>query len=205
MFFYGIPLFVKFAGFVYDLRKSSEPVEVSDNTPPSPPYFELFPAFTNEERIEIGGNSEPGATITMSLNGKDNEVLSNNEGKFSFSLNLVKGENKISAISKDAAGNESQETDIHTINYDNSPPEIEITKPSDGSQFFGSRQRQLVIEGNTEKDARVQINDRLVVVDTNGNFTFLTVLNEGENRFNIKSQDQAGNITETSLTVKYSS
>src|SRR3989344_2679904 len=118
MFFYGIPLFVKLAGFVYDLRKSSEPVEVSDNTPPSPPYFELFPAFTNEERIEIGGNSEPGATITMSLNGKDNEVLSNNEGKFSFSLNLVKGENKISAISKDAAGNESQETDIHTINYD---------------------------------------------------------------------------------------
>ena len=45
---------------------------------------------------------------------------------------LKKGVNTISAIAKDSSGNESQESQVYKVTYDNEPPEIEITSPVKG-------------------------------------------------------------------------
>ncbi|KKQ85773.1 MAG: bacillopeptidase F [Candidatus Woesebacteria bacterium GW2011_GWB1_38_8] len=200
--FFGIPVVVKFTAFIYELKGSSEPIEITDNTPPPPPRFESSDIATNQDSLEIKGRTEAGASIVLTINRKKAEVLADSEGQFSYTLSLEDGENVISATARDNSGNESQKTEI-TIVYDDKPPTIEIINPKEGSEFYGSRQRQIIIDGKTEDGAKLQINNRLVIVDSDGTFSFTTTLTDGENIFNIKADDMAGNSKEEKLTVKY--
>ena len=202
--FYGLPSVARFAAFLSDLRKSSLPVDRNDTTPPAPPRLDRLPEATKEPEIEISGVTEEGATVILTLNGKDEEVVADADGKFRFSYSLRKGENQILAKAKDRAGNESQPTAGTTVVFDNEAPKLDISAPTDGSQFYGDGQRQLAIKGTTEVGITLTINDRIVKVEEDGTFTFATTLADGENSFNLKSADKAGNQTEKALKVNFS-
>lgn len=201
--FLGLPVLAKFAGFLTDLKKSGLPIERNDTTPPAPPRLESLPEYTNEFSVEIKGTTEAGASVILFLNDDEEELVVNKDGEFNFTFKLDKGENTVSVKASDAAGNESQETDVYKIIFDNEPPELEITSPEDGKEFYGSKERQVSINGKTEESASVTINDRIVAVDVSGNFTFVTTLSEGENGFTIKTEDKAGNSNEASLTLRF--
>ena len=203
LIFYGIPALVKISALVLDLKQQSEPITQDDITPPAPPKLFSLPDATNSSSVEIEGSSEAGSTVVFNLNGNITETLTNNEGRFYQTLNLKLGENMLILHAVDMSGNESQKSQTHRIIYDNTPPELEITSPDDGQEFFGSRQRQIQIEGNTDPGSRVTINNRVVIVDENGRFGLTTTLSEGENNFRVKSTDIAGNETEAELTVYY--
>ena len=202
-FFFGLPAIVKFAAFLSDIRQSGEPVIREDTIPPVLPRFNSFPEATNQIKVEISGTTEPGATVILYLNNSEEEILANNEGVFTYAYLLKKGENTISAIAKDSSGNESQESQVYKVTYDNEPPEIEITNPEDGGEYYGSKQRQVVIEGITEENANIKINDRIVVVESDGSFSFATTLSEGENTFTIISEDVAGNSSEETIKLHF--
>jgi uncharacterized protein YfaP (DUF2135 family) len=201
--FFGLPSVAKFASFLTELRKSSLPVDKSDTTPPAPPRIDRLPEATKDAEIIINGATEEGATVILTLNGKDEEIIADAEGKFSFSFPLKKGENEIIAKVKDLAGNESQPTSAVTIVFDNETPKLDISYPSEGAQFYGEKDRQLVIKGTTETGVNLTINDRLVKVEEDGSFTFATSLGEGANSFNFKSTDKAGNQTEKTISVNF--
>lgn len=203
--FLGLPLVARVASFVADFRKSGEPVNISDTTPPAPPRFESLPEVTKEEVLVLKGGTENGATVFVYANSDEKEILADAEGTFNFSFELRKGENKLSAKAKDASGNVGMETQTFVITQDDEPPDLTISAPSDGKEFFGSKERQITIEGETEEGASVTINDRVVVVDSEGQFVFSTTLSDGENIFKIKAKDKAENETETTLTLKFSS
>lgn len=203
LFFYGIPSIAKLTAILMEFRKGSEPPISEDTTPPPPPYFTSIPKATNNPKLEIEGTAEPGVSVIVDVNGEETEVLADNNGSFTFSFNLREGENSFFAYSRDTAGNKSQKTSVYKITYDREPPLVEIIKPQDGQEFFGSKQRQILIEGKTEKNARVQINNRFIVVDSEGNFSLATTLSEGENKFLVKAEDEAGNKTEKSLTLNF--
>lgn len=202
--FFGLPTVAKFAAFLHDLRSTNQPVDVTDTTPPAPPKINDLPEFTNETSLDISGRSEPGATILIEENGKEDEVLANKDGEFQYTWSLLDGQNKISAKAKDAAGNESVESDVQLVTYDNQPPDLSIDSPQDGASFYGSKERQLTIKGHTEENASVTINDRIVVVDSLGDFSLSTTLSDGDNSFDVTAKDQAGNETKSSFTVHYS-
>ncbi len=201
--FFGIPLIGRIAAFFHDLRTSSSPIDQNDTTPPAPPKFELLPEFTNKTTLEINGRTESGATIKLAVNDKVVEIVANSEGKFNYDWTLWKGENKISAKSVDLAGNESQETEKFIVQYDDEPPNLDISSPQDGASFSGSRSRQISIVGKTESRSTVTINDRIVAVDIDGNFSYFTTLTDGENKFTLKARDRAGNEVEKSLTLHF--
>ena len=203
--FVGLPLVAKFAIFLGNLKKSNTPVEVSDITPPAPPRFEPFSDAVNSQSITINGTSESGATVSLYINGNQKDIIANNEGSFSLLLNLIKGDNIFYATAKDKSGNISQKTQEFKIIFDNEPPKLEISSPTEGSKFFGVKQKQISIQGTTEKEANITINDRFVKVDENGQFNFSATLSDGENTFNIKSVDKAGNLTEKNLKVSFTS
>ncbi|OGM16575.1 hypothetical protein A2V55_00050 [Candidatus Woesebacteria bacterium RBG_19FT_COMBO_37_29] len=203
--FFGLPSIAKMASFLTDLRKSSSPVEKNDTTPPAPPRFNTLPEATNKKSIGINGTAEEGATVKIYINDREESVLSDNNSQFNLSITLTKGENKISAVAKDLAGNESQKSDEKTIIFDEDPPKLEITSPENNKEFYGSKERQVVIQGISEEEISVTINERVVFVEDDGSFSFATSLSEGDNNFSIKAQDKAGNTTETSLTLKFSS
>lgn len=201
---FGIPALAKMAALLSELGGSTIPVEKNDTTPPAPPKLSQLPEATNNKSLEITGISEPGATIILAINGDQIETVSNKDGKFTYNFKLLNGENSVFAKAKDSSGNESLESDSLSITYDDTPPDLEITTPGDGSHYYGSKQRQIVIQGNTESTVELTINDRFVVVDENGSFTFATTLSEGENKFKIKAKDKAGNETEKELTLQFS-
>lgn len=203
LFFFGIPFLGKFAGFVSELGKSQKPIGKTDTTPPAPPQINNLPEFTNQEGIKLTGKSEEGATVKLSFNSNDQEVVADKDGQFSFDLKLDNGENLFEAVAVDAAGNESQKTKTFKITLDKKAPELTVESPSDGTTFFGSRQRQVEIKGKTSDDADITINDRFVSVEDDGSFQYTTTLNEGENKFHLKSTDKAGNLTEKDLTLNF--
>lgn len=203
LFFYGIPLLGRFAGFVSDLGKSGKAISVNDHTPPAPPRFDFINNFTNQQNVNISGSTESGATIKLTFNGPTQDTLADKDGRFQFSVQLASGENTYSAVAVDTAGNVSQPTQNYSITYDNKPPELNIENPTDGSQFFGSAQRQVTISGSSDVGSQITINDRIVVLDDNGKFQYTLTLSDGENKFTIKSTDQAGNTTEKNITLNF--
>lgn len=206
LFFIGIPFLGRFVGFVSDLGKSNKPITVNDKTPPAPPSFDTFSPFTNQKTVSLTGRTEPGATVTLTFDSANQNVVAGKDGKFSFTnLSLNDGENDFSATATDTAGNISQKTPSLSITFDNKPPNLTIDSPADGAGFFGSKQRQVTIQGTTDAGDSITVNDRIVVVDDNGKFQFTTSLNDGANSFSIKSTDQAGNTTEKNITLNFTS
>jgi hypothetical protein len=201
--FFGLPLVARFAGFLTDLRKGNTPIEISDTTPPAPPILERLAEHTKDQQLKISGKTEPGATIILFLNTNDEEIIANKDGEFNYTFKLKKGENTISVKAIDSAGNESQESKTYEVVFDNEAPNLEITSPEDGKEYYGSKERQITIEGLTEDGVSLTINDRIVAVEEDGTFTFLTTLNEDKNNFNIKSTDKAGNQTEMDFVVSF--
>lgn len=203
LFFFGVPAVGKFAAFVSDLAKGQKPITRTDNTPPAPPQINTVPEFTNQKSVKLTGSSEEGATVKLTFNSSEEEVVAGKNGEFSFDLKLIKGVNKFEAIAVDTAGNESQKTKEYKITFDDESPELTIDSPDDGHQFYGSHERQVQINGKTEEGVNVTVNDKYVSVESDGTFQFTTTLNEGENKFNVKATDQSGNVTEKELTLNF--
>jgi len=204
LFFYGIPALGRFAAFVSELAKSDKPISKNDTTPPAPPQIDTLPEYTNKPKLSITGKSEEGATIKFILNSEAKEVVADRDGKFSLDFTLDDGENGITASATDLAGNESVKTKTFKITFDDEEPKLILDGPSNGSQFFGTRQRQVDIKGSVDdSNTQVTINDRFVAVEDNGSFQFTTTLSEGENKFKIKAVDLAGNSSEKELTLNF--
>ena len=205
LFVYGIPLLGRMASFVSGLKGSNTAITSKDKTPPAPPTFNTFPDFTNQENINISGFAESGTSVKLTLNGSVTDVLVDKDGNFSFqNLKLDSGDNNFSAVAIDTAGNISQITPNKVINLDTKAPEFTIDSPNDGSKFYGTTQRQINIQGTTEAGVNITINDRLVSVDSNGKFQYPVTLNGGDNNFNIKVTDPAGNLTEKNISLNFS-
>jgi len=201
--FVGIPLLGRVTLFVSNLRGSSKVVTNTDTTPPAPPRFNNFPAFTNQQNVTLTGTAEPGSTVKLSFGGGSQQILTDKDGNFSFNLQLSDGDNNFSAVAVDPAGNQSQQSQTYDITFDNKPPSLTVTSPSDGTSFYGSNQRQVTIQGTTDAGSQITVNDRIVSVDDSGNFQYTTTMNDGANPFAVKSTDQAGNTAEKDITLNF--
>ena len=150
------------------------------------------------------GNSEPDITVIIYFNNDEEELKTDIDGDFSETIHMTKKENTLSVVAIDKSGNKSKATKTYTINYDIESPEVNIINPQDGDSFYG-KDNKITIAGETEEGVSLTINGRVVIVGSNGKFTFPANLSEGENNFNIKAKDRAENETELDFKVNYSS
>jgi len=203
--FWGIPALIKMAIFFGDIRYSSQQVEIEDKIPPQIPILNALPEATNKSEIEISGITEAGASVKIFLTGQEiKEILADNEGNFfSGKINLTLGQNEISALAIDKAGNQSANSERTFVWYDNEPPILEISQPED-KQVVLDENAKIDIIGKTEENVELTINDHLIVLDKDSNFEYSLGLNQGENKIHITATDKAGNKTEKSLTITYS-
>jgi hypothetical protein len=200
--FLGIPLLVKVVEIATN-REAGTSINPEDTTPPAPPRIAGLPEYTKENEIKIEGNTESGATVILHLNQEIKELLADAGGNFSTRMNLDDGENKIFAISIDTNGNESLQSKDFLVTFDNQEPKVEVLQPKQGETLSGSKQKQISVEGTTENGVQMTINGRVVIVSGDGKFNYPTSLNEGENNFNIKATDRAGNMTELDVKATY--
>lgn len=193
--FGGTRFLIHMATFLGELKSSKEFVETEKTTPPFPPKLRPLPEATNSEKITLQGFAEPGATVKIFLNEEvKKEVIADADGSFMVEeVELSLGRNKIKAKAINQAGNESQDSGVIIIEYDKTPPELEIEKPKE--------EKETKIVGKTEPGVTLKINAHLVILDPEGNFSYPLTLLEGENKVLIEAEDLAGNKTSQSLTL----
>lgn len=202
--FAGLPLFAKIIATLGSFRRdkpvANETVQEMLLFPPVlDPTFEA----TNSSRITLTGFGTEESAVKIFVNKQEKaKALVDKEGKFKVSnILLAEGENTIFAKTiKD--NKESSPSSLLIVAYLKNPPEISIDNPADNQKFSGDN-KEITITGETDASNKVTINERVVIVDQNGNFSFKVVLSEGENSFKIKVTDPAGNQTELEKKVTF--
>lgn len=204
LFKFGLPYTVKLIGFVSDFKNSTVVPENNDTTPPAPPYVKNTPKETNVDSFEIAGTAESGVTVIIEHSGSVTETIANTNGDFLSTITLVGGENIIYISAKDQSGNMSiSKTSVKVI-LDKMPPEIAINSPSDGSSFFGDKNKVVQIVGQTEPEATLTVSGHKAIVKSDGTFQSAVTLNNGSNEILIVSKDRAGNTKEQTLNLNFS-
>ena len=191
----GVPILVRMAIFLGDLKASGRPVDKSDIIPPAPPQIRITYEATNSAQIDIFGYSEPGATVYLTDNGESvGNVVTTENGSFSFSdTALTLGDNAFTAIAVDQTGNKSQTSEEQTVYFSNKAPEltVEVGTPADG---------KVEIKGSTN-GTRLVVNDRLVILSAGGKFQTLISVPSGENTLVFAATDRAGNQTKKEVKI----
>ncbi len=200
----GFNILTKIFLFLGNVNSTNKPVVNTDVIPPGPPtFFTSFEA-TNSAVITLSGYAEPGATVYLTQNTQaKGNVVSTQDGVFQFpGIKLNPGLNSFSAVAMDAAGNRSQPSVTVEITFSDKGPDLKITVPTD-KQIISGGDGTIRITGSTDPDARLTVNDRVVIVSPSGNFNYSLVLNQGDNNLVITATDTTGNQTQKSLTVTY--
>lgn len=201
--FVGLPLLVKIIIFFTSFRKD---ITTQNNISESyllPPVLNSLGEATNSSPIIVSGFTEKESKVKIMVNGQEAAIVFvDREGKFvSDKVKLKEGSNEITALAV-INDKESSLSSSLFIEFKNSQPKLEIETPKDNEKRF-SEDREMDITGVTDPGNRVTINDRLAIVDSQGKFKYRTRLNDGENNYKIKAQDNAGNSTELEKKVVY--
>ncbi len=95
-----------------------------DTTPPDAPTLTTPPAIVYTNRITVSGNAEADSLVHVFVNRiKENNGVASRAGNFTVSnINLEKGNNTITAIAVDLAGNPSNESAPIYVVYNESAP-----------------------------------------------------------------------------------
>ncbi|GAB3918130.1 hypothetical protein GCM10027613_19710 [Microlunatus endophyticus] len=180
----------------------SDPVDFTiDTTAPAAPVI-TQPAdgsTTTDNTPAITGTGEPGATVTVSVDGDQIGTATVN-GDGSWTLNtpdpLADGDHTVSATQTDPAGNTS-DADSVDFTVDATTQTPVITRPADGSS---TRDTTPTISGTAEPGATVVVTDQdgtqlgTATTNSNGNWTFTsTALTPGGYTITATATDPSGN------------
>lgn len=205
IFFGGIPALVKFSAFLGDLKTSSQPITPQNEEGPLfPPRLEPIPDATNNPKLTISGFAQAGKEVEIFLNGESaGKTTVSSDGKFLYSqIALTEGENRIKAYALEGS-KESEASKTLFVIYKKNVPKLEVSQPIDGVSFSGEN-KTIRVEGQTDPDTMVTVNDRWAIVSSSGSFYLSYTLSDGENLLKIKAIDRAGNETTVERKVIYS-
>jgi bacillopeptidase F len=200
---FGVKLLVGFSLFVDKLRGST-PNQQQTQIILLPPQLDPLPYATYSGEIRVSGKAKGDVTILLYVNEKQTERTKPKEdGIFTFlNVKMKNGVNVISAKATDDKDNASDLSEVLTIQVKTNKPTLDITTPSENEEITGEKQITTVT-GKTESDNSVTINDRFVVIKSDGSFSYDLSLKEGEQTITIVAKDQAGNETKMERKVTY--
>ncbi len=199
----GLPLFIKIIIAFSSLKQEKSTVTESENTILLAPTLDLPIEATNSSLINISGFANKDTTVQLIINNEEKaKVLSDKEGKFSArNISLNEGLNTITAYAI-KNNTKSPLSNSVTIIYKKNPPFLEIDIPDNGKIITGDS-NEIVINGETDPENEITVNDRIVIIDQQGKFSYQANLNQGENKFIITAKDRAGNLVSLERKVIY--
>lgn len=195
------PSLIRFVGGLFG---NSTLETTSDTLPPQVPILAAPVSATNSATLSLSGYGEGKSKLVVIVNGsKTTEQNIPDDGGFKFDITLTEGENSLNVYSVDEAGNESAASKSYMVTVDSEAPKLEITEPQEGQQIELRKNQLVTIKGTTEPKAKVFVNGRLVLAGDDGTFSTTYLLQEGENKLEMKAVDLAGNETTSTLTVQF--
>jgi hypothetical protein len=197
---FGLPFLIKFSVILGDLKKSGGEIKEKVLPPMSPRIILPYDA-TNSAVININGLAEKGTTVELLKNEVSiGKSAVNENGEFVFSdISFDEGESAFAAIAISESGNSSEQSKEVKIVFDNKPPELTLTNPTEDTLKVESPDFDVI--GQSERGVTVMVNGRLAMVDDSGLFKIKLQLNTGKNDIEIKVKDSAGNETVKRLIV----
>ena len=170
------------------------------NSTLAPPVLSILYEATNSAKIDITGYAISKSKVQIFIDDQfKKEIISEDDGSFLVKdIELVLGINNIYGKTVDPDTISLPSKTIRVI-YDNEKPPLEISEPDDGKTIEG--EKRVTVSGKTEPNSKVFITNTQVIVDSEGKFSTIVNLNEGENLITIRALDQAANITETERKV----
>ncbi|HCM82355.1 TPA: hypothetical protein DIS60_03240 [Patescibacteria group bacterium] len=201
---FGVKMLVGFSLFVDKLRGSTPTNQQQTQEILLPPQLDTLPAAVNTEEIRISGRTKGDVTILLYVNEQQTDKTKpEKDGTFVFpNVKIKEGFNTISAKAIDEKNNTSDLSDVLTIQVKKSKPTLDITSPSENAEISGEKQ-MATITGKTESDNTVSVNERFVVVKSDGSFSYDLPLKDGEQIITIIAKDLAGNETKAERKVTY--
>ncbi len=201
---FGVKALIGFSLLVEKLRGGTSPITQQTQTIIIPPTIDPPASATNSATISVTGKAQTGLTLILYVNNTEYKKLSvKDDGTFKLSsVPLTTGANTISAKLTDEKGNISDLSNIVSVSYGNTPPRLVISDPTDNTTVSGDP-NIVTVNGMTDDNVTVTINDRMVVIKTDNSFSFNYPLNEGDNILNIVATDAAGNQTTLQRKVTY--
>ncbi len=168
-----------------------------------PPHIDPIPEATNSGTFRISGYGQAGGTVILYSSGTDDDTTKiKDDGTYMFdSVTLKKGENKFTVAQK-VDQTTSDQSSPSTILYKTEEPILEVTSPTDGAKINGDNTTTR-IEGKTDEGSTLTINDRIVVVNSDGSFNYAYKMSGGDNHLKFVVVDIAGNKKELEITFTY--
>ena len=203
MLVWGLPAMSQLAGV---FMNPNTPTSQSYTIKPTPPIFTDVPTATNSAAVSLSGYSQAGVTVNLYLNGAQvDQVLTSDSSTFSFpKVSLAEGENQIYAYAVSLHGTTSDQSQSYTITRDTTKPKITITSPHDGDTMTGQSQQLVTFQGSVDKaGAKVYIGDHMVILNPDNTFSFQYQLTQGSQQIPIKAIDQAGNESDSTITLTW--
>jgi len=200
----GIPTLIRMVVLIGDMKSSGKQVDRMDVIPPSPPQILYQYDATNSAQINLTGFSEAGATVYLTNNSNSiGEAVVKDDGTWLIAnIKLNTGSNDFIATAVDLSGNRSQMSKTVSIIFSTKEPKLEISSPTDRQNVTG-KPANVNVRGLTDPDARLTVNDRVIIVSADGTFSANYPLNSGENVMIFLSKDIAGNQARREMTVTY--
>ena len=175
----------------------------SDTVPPQVPVLSTLPEATKEATLEMAGYCEPDSQVVVVRNGDEvGKTKVKSDGQFSYTLELMDGDNTIDVYGVDETGNQSNSRTVLIIR-DTQTPSLSFEDLADGKQITLRENQTLQIRGETEPDSQLTLNDRSVYVSSDGTFSASYYLQEGNNTLRFVVTDKAGNRTERTVTINF--
>jgi LPXTG-motif cell wall-anchored protein len=192
---------------------SSEPVDfVVDATTDTPVITApVDGSSTDDTTPTISGTAEPGATVTVSVDGTDvGSPIADADGNWTVDVTdpLAEGDHTVTAVAVDESGNESEPATPVDFVVDTTAPDAPvITEPVDGSTTADSTP---TISGTAEPSTTVTVTDAdgtelgTATTDPDGDWTFASVvLEDGTYTITAVAVDEAGNDSDGSEPVTF--
>lgn len=198
----GIKVLVSFTLFLNQLANGGNKQQTTEqkkvfNTVAIDP----IPSATSSGSILFSGTALNFDSLEIYLN---NEKLDEIDISDTFSgevKGLEKGENTIYFIAKSSETKETKETDPYEVLYKDEKPKLEIQEPSDNSR---TNKDDVKVSGQTDKETSIRINGQPIITDSEGKFTTMVRLKDGENKILIVAEDIVGNQEQKEIKVTYS-
>ena len=189
---------------------ASGPVTITlDTTVPPAPVITTSTATVSNSSFTIGGTAEAGSTVTLTnnVNSLTSTVTTDSNGDWTVIVTLEDSNNTFTATATDAAGNTSAASGPVTITLDTTVPPAPVITTSTATVSNSS----FTIEGTAEAGSTVTLTNNVnsltptVTTDSNGDWTVIVTLEDGDNTFTATATDAAGNTSDPSgsLTITF--
>lgn len=161
-----------------------------------------IPTATNSAQIEISGYITDYDKVEFYINDeKVKETSAFASDSFDEQIgDLKEGNNTVYMKVSTKKGDHTKESEKYTVLYSQEKPKLEIRDPKDNSQVNTA---DITINGTTDKNVSLRVNNMPGVVDANGEFKYALRLKDGENKIEVEVEDTAGNTENKTLTVTY--